>query len=146
MWLLLIGIAGVLVFSCYTIFRFSVVDFQVDYEFRERSTPISLETKQDICNKFNIPDNDTRCDPDRVVYGVKFRDEIYDYFEENQPSYAELSEVLGPHEVFCEPPEDDDPQMICWYDLSGDDLFAIYVRFEPDGTYIYGGFDIWGDH
>lgn len=103
------------------------------------TTPLKVEVIRDICEKFEIPADDPRCMPRATVYAPEFYDDIKAYIRslpDEQANVVEVQRLLGKYEVDREPItklQDGTEYYRIFYDLRGDLVYPIFVRFTGDG-------------
>jgi hypothetical protein len=108
-------------------------------QWRERTTPLESEVAADMCEKFNLPDDDLRCQPKAVVYAPDFFRTIGETFQPANGDWAIYDEVevlLGAYKFDQEPitiQSDGTEYFRCWYDLRGDRVYPIVISFYSDG-------------
>lgn len=101
--------------------------------------PLKSEVVQDICLRFDLPSNDSRCQFDAVVYSDDFNNTISDALKttnSRQLTFDQVEEKLGRYRYECEPKvtqADGTQSFRCYYDLQGDKIFRIGISFFSDG-------------
>ena len=106
-------------------------------DYTKITTPLPRSIVDDICSKFEIDPNDTRCLPGAVSYGPDFFEDIKSYFKglpRQDQTFATVEEKLGPYLISCEKP-DNEGYYSCSYDLRGDGRYRIGVFFTKDNFY-----------
>ncbi len=97
------------------------------------TTPLSFETIVDICEQFDLED-DRRCQPEQVVYAPDFFPDILASFERGISTREDLQAKLGQYEYDCDKPiyvpSLDNTYYWCSYDLNGDKVFPIGIRYD----------------
>jgi hypothetical protein len=123
------------IFGKYIPYMFS---YLVDLDnWKEQTKPLSEETKLDLCEKFQI-DNNNICDKGRTVYSPDLFPIIYDFFnfEDNTVYREDVENKLGDYLTECETPtilNDGTGYYACFYDLAGDEVFPIFALYNADG-------------
>jgi hypothetical protein len=106
-------------------------------DYTEITTPLPRDVIDDICSKFEIDPNDTRCLPGAVSYGPDFFEDMKSYFSGLPPqdqTFATVEQKLGPYLISCEKPNNEG-KYSCTYDLRGDGIYRIGVFFTKDDFY-----------
>lgn len=108
---------------------------QADYT--KITTPLPPNVVEDICSKFNIIQNDSRCLPNSVVYGPDFFSDIKSYLsdiDKQQANSLMIQDKLGRYLVMCGD-SDNNGNYRCRYDLRGDGIYPIFIYFTKEGNY-----------
>lgn len=111
------------------------VTAQSDYT--KITTPLSREVVDDICSKFILDKNDSRCLPNSVVYSPEFFADIKIFFGKLKNKDINIEFVqgkLGIYQVGCVI-ADNLGGYSCEYDLRGDGIYTIELFFTKDGIY-----------
>jgi len=133
---------GLLVF--FLLVGLPVLNKVINYERENRdytlhTTPLKAEVIRDICEKFEISDDDPRCIPGTKVYAPEFFADIKKYIRglpEDKASIEEAQRLLGKYEIGREPItklEDGTEYFRIFYDLRGDLVYPIFIRFNGNG-------------
>jgi hypothetical protein len=129
-------------FSCLSFIAGAVIglsDVPDKINWRAHTSPLSQQVIDDICMKFQLPPNDSRCQPGASVYAPDFFDDIRTTFAPANGSWATYDEVqqkLGKYQFTYEPPVttgDGHTYFVAHYDLRGDQVFPIIMFFYADG-------------
>ncbi|MBI9049673.1 MAG: hypothetical protein JEZ00_09655 [Anaerolineaceae bacterium] len=105
---------------------------------KEPTTPLPVEVIEDICSQFELGENDKRCKSDAIVYAPDFFEPIVDHFKMKDgkwSTYDEVQEKLDKYQVRIEPPSrraDGSEYYRVWYDLRGDGIYPIVMRFDSE--------------
>ncbi|MBN1370926.1 MAG: hypothetical protein JW987_03120 [Anaerolineaceae bacterium] len=109
-------------------------------DYKSKTSPLSAEVVQDLCNKLDLPAQDWRCQPQAIVYAPEFFDDIKSYLR-NLPrtssNQAEVDALLGDYKIQCSTPQQYRYTSVaydCLYDIHGDSVSIIAVDFTKDGT------------
>ncbi len=103
------------------------------------TTPLKAEVIQDVCEKFEISDDDPRCQPRATVYAPEFYADIKTYIRglpEKRANIEEVQRLMGKYEIDREPItklEDGTEYFRVFYDLRGDLVYPIFIRFTGNG-------------
>lgn len=104
------------------------------------TTPLNSEVIQDVCEKFEISNDDPRCQPEAKVYAPEFFADIKAYIRALPKEKANVEEVqtlLGKYEVDRDPiitmRKDGTGYYRIFYDLRGDLVYQITVKFTKNG-------------
>lgn len=88
---------------------FSLEDYKNEMALREKLTPLSQETIENLCEIFDLSSSDSRCNPRRKVYGYQFYGDTYRKFfripdrKDGIPAtYNEVEEIIGIYNQGCE--------------------------------------------
>jgi hypothetical protein len=106
---------------------------------KAHTSPLSQDVINDLCFKFKIPSNDTRCQSGATVYAPNFFNVIGETFQPtNGPwaTYDEVQQKLGKYQFLYEPPVTEGNGLtyfVAHYDLNGDQVFPITMFFYADG-------------
>jgi hypothetical protein len=106
---------------------------------REKTSPLDPAVIEDICVKFALPSDDSRCQPGVHVYAPDFFDVITRAFRPHDgvsSTYDEVQEKLGKYQFDYNPPVttgDGLTYFRAWYDLKGDRVYPIVMFFYADG-------------
>lgn len=123
---------------------------QVASDYTRNTTPLTSEVVNDICEKFDFPATDERCQPNAIVYAAEFFSDIEDYFTalpSNLANYETVQRKLGIYLEYQTPVvhvANGFSYFECRYDLRGDRVTSIVIWFTPEGEIIkinkvYGG-------
>lgn len=136
--ILLIGCCA-LVTQTYTDYKKEMA-LQAADDYKSKTTPLSAEVVQDLCNKLDLPAQDWRCQPEAIVYAPEFFEDIKGYLR-NLPrtssNQAEVDELLGDYKIKCSTPQKYRYTSVaydCLYDLHGDRVSIIVIYFTDNGT------------
>jgi len=111
-------------------------------DWKERTTPLSRETIETLCNNFTLRDNDYLCSQTRDIYAPDFyqviRDkfrpyEAYDIDVSESATFEEVEEKIGVFRIECDEviqTSDGFAFYRCQYDLHGDQEFIIGILFK----------------
>lgn len=115
-------------------------------DWKQRTTPLPLESVKVLCENFNIEKN-SLCTGKKAVYGPDFYDVIRDTFRPYQQyeinsseatTYEEVEKKIGIFRYECEPivtTGDGFTFFSCSYDLRGDRKFVIEIMYTyPDNA------------
>jgi hypothetical protein len=99
------------------------------------TTPLSAQTIQDICRRFDLKD-DERCRPGKTVYAPDFFPVILAAFERGVSTRDDVKAKLGQYEYGCEMPTYV-PSLkltyyVCSYDLNGDRVFPVGIFYQEN--------------
>jgi hypothetical protein len=106
-------------------------------DWKERTTPLSEETRDLLCSRFGLSSDDPLCNGKKDVYAADFVEVVEDAFRPYEwygiPSseaatYDEVEEKIGKFKYECEPTEttgDGLTYFVCSYDLRGDREFVM---------------------
>ena len=101
------------------------------------TTPLDRETIEDVCKQFELA-GDRRCQPGRIVYAPDFFPAILSSFERGMSTHEEVRAKLGKYEYDCENPTYipslNHTYYWCSYDLNGDRVFPIRIKYEIRGN------------
>lgn len=106
---------------------------------RDYTKPISQETADDLCAKFNIASDEPVCRPNAVVYGPEFYPYIIKAFcpeKDKCVTLAEVEEKIGKYR-YSEAAQDalmPNESQRYWYDFQTDHMYPLIIRFFKDGT------------
>jgi hypothetical protein len=106
---------------------------------KAHTSPLSQDVIDDICLKFNLSTNDTRCKAGARVYAPDFFSVIGETFQpKNGPwaTYDEVQQKLGKYQFQYDPPVTTGDGLTYFrahYDLRGDLVFPITMFFYADG-------------
>jgi hypothetical protein len=119
--------------------RFAVYDIKNATHWREKTSPLSQNVIQDICQKFEIPPNDSRCKPGAIVYAPDFFGDITRDFRAKNgvySTYGDVQKKIGSYQFKYEPPVTENNGLtyfVARYDLRGDRVYPIVMFFYGDG-------------
>ena len=105
------------------------------------TTPLKSEVIRDICEKFEISDEDPRCIPGAKVYAPEFFADIKAFIRslpQEKANAEEVQRLLGEYEVYREPItrlNDGTEYFTITFDLRGDSVYPIDVWFTGNGTF-----------
>jgi len=122
--------------------------FHYKDDWKQRTTPLPLESVKILCENFNLDEKDTLCNGKKIVYGPDFYEIIRDAFRPYEAyqiesseatTYDEVDEKIGTfsHNECGQVIEESDGFMYfrCWYDLRGDGEFIIGILYTyPDNA------------
>jgi hypothetical protein len=134
-----IGIGLLFLIILVQVVRFGIYDYKDLTHWREKTSPLHEDVIQDICLKFIIPPNDSRCKSGSKVYAPDFFGDITRAFRAKNGIYSTYDEVqnkIGKYQFDYEPPVTDGSgrtYFVVWYDLRGDRVFPIVMFFYGDG-------------
>lgn len=101
------------------------------------TTPLDSEVIDDICEKFELS-GDRRCRPGQVVYAPDFFPVILASFERGMSTREDVRNKLGRYEYNCDKPiyvpSLDSTYYWCSYDLNGDKVFPIGIRYDVENN------------
>jgi hypothetical protein len=107
---------------------------------RDRTSPLKVEVIQDLCQKFNLSDQDPRCKTGTVVYAPEFFQPIRsDFIHSNGESvtYDYVQEKLGRYQYGCSSMITEHSTGVeyfsCSYDLQGDRVYPIGIFYYSTG-------------
>lgn len=107
---------------------------------RDRTSPLSNEVLQDICQKFNLSNEDPRCKPGAKVYAPEFFQTIQRDFIHSDGevvNYDYVQEKIGKYQYDCGPmikERTGAEYFSCDYDLQGDRVYPIGILFDSKGN------------
>ncbi len=98
--------------------------------------PLDRKTIDDVCGQFEL-DGDQRCVAGKVVYAPDFFSVILSSFERGESTHEDVRAKLGHYEYGCDRPTYvpslDHTYYWCSYDLQGDRVFPIGIKYEIRG-------------
>ena len=118
-----------------------VMLFSVDKEVLERNggeRPLNRDIVKDLCQRFQLPLDDLRCQPGSTTYAKDFAKVVISAFnpsDENQMTYDQIEEKFGRYKQWCEPATklaDGTEYFVCRYDLVGDGADPILIYYYLD--------------
>lgn len=115
------------------------VQVQQRYDYTKITTPLPNSVVNDICTKFELSPKDKRCQPNSIVYGPDFFEDIQNYLQkvpDEEKTYRTVQEKLGNYQVLCETP-DNKGHYACRYDLRGDGIYPIGIFFDKEDHYFW---------
>jgi hypothetical protein len=107
---------------------------------KEKTTPLDPTIVRDLCMAFSLRLDDTRCQPDSIVYAPEFFDVIRETFAPSTGTWATYDKVegkIGKYQYKLEPPvtqADGTTYFVAKYDLRGDQVFPIGMFFDGNGN------------
>jgi hypothetical protein len=117
-----------------------VMDLPHQLSWREYTAPLNSKVVQDLCQKFNLGDQDPRCKPGATVYAPDFFQTIrHDFIHSNgeRVNYRYVQEKIGKYQYECGPIIKESTgfeYFRCGYDLQGDRVFPIGINFDSEGN------------
>ncbi len=102
-------------------------------DYTRSTSPLTVEVQRDVCEKFDIPETDRRCQSEYSVYAAEFRPEIASYLHslrKEERSFELVQEKLGDY-LYLQGMNGSYAFYI--YDLRGDGVYTIVVVFDPNG-------------
>lgn len=104
------------------------------------TTLLKAEVIRDVCEKFEISDEDPRCQPGSKVYAPEFFADIKAYIRalpKEKSNVEEVQRLLGKYEIDRDPTitmrKDGTGYYRIFYDLRGDLVYQIAVKFTKNG-------------
>jgi hypothetical protein len=144
MYLLIIVIVGALGYLTFTLASKIYADMsnyservKKSYGYTKITTPLSADTAKDICIKFQLKPDDSRCVENAVVYAPDFYKDIQRYFYDlpnELATFETVQEKLGEYLIRCSEP-DNDGYYNCRYDIRGDGIYPIGIFFDKENYY-----------
>jgi hypothetical protein len=128
-----ISVVGILVIVLYVIYMRSLPP---KYPWREQTSPLSKEVLQDLCNRFSMAANDTRCADTAIVYADEFFPLIKEKFPKAQSTYDEVNRLLKPYETKRQPlftQAEGKNYLTVTYDFTGDRINEVIFMFTESG-------------
>ena len=124
-------IVGGCISSCLLIRAYGT--YSAQKKIRALTTPLSLETTQDLCVKLSLPKTDRRCRADTVVYAPDFYADLNRPFKYGESTYQDVQDLFGQYQYECESRErvaaDGYSRFRCSYDFQGDHMFPVIFSF-----------------
>lgn len=110
-------------------------DMQRSMTWKSKTSPLEVDVVQDLCQKFNLPENDHRCQANATVYARDFHLTIHDAFfsdTEKTVTYDDVESKLGEYKISCSenwPGSGNTEYFDCEYDLRGDRILRFTISF-----------------
>lgn len=141
-------LGGILLIACFTsdllktiiVSIYSGWDEEVNW--KETTTPLSVEVQEDLCSKFAIDVTNQICDTSTQVYAREINKFLFQLITEEgyeNWDYARIHEILKDYEAmgidWIYPEEENEkPYFIVRYDFNKDLLYGILFFFTDEGT------------
>ncbi len=110
-----------------------------DSYFKQYTSPLSLDVARDLCEEFELPTLDWRCQGEKV-YGVDFYPAIIDYYSNISAEDRTLDAVqskIGNYQTNVETKgKDKDYSYWYSYDFTGDQMFPLIIIFNENGIMV----------
>lgn len=106
------------------------------------TTPLKDEVIRDVCEKFEISDDDPRCKPGATVYAPEFFPDIKTYIRalpEEKANAEYIDNLLGKYELYRGPitrQKDGTEYFTITYDLRGNHVHRIIIWVNKDNKII----------
>jgi hypothetical protein len=127
-------------------------------DWKEKTRPLSNETKKDLCVKFSLTPDNPLCDLNNSIYGPDFYETITTFFQpywkEDQDrteasTYDVVTMKIGAYNEDCSPyvtTSDGFSYFRCNYDLKGDGVYILGFSFSYPDSKVFRIYTPLGDN
>ena len=120
------------------IVQYGLYEYKDLSHWRDKTSPLDQGVIKDICLKFELPTDDTHCQPGAQVYAPDFFGDITRAFQAHNGIYStyDVQKKIGNYQFKYEPPVtegDGTTYFVARYDLQGDRVYPIVMFFYGDG-------------